>query len=809
MTQITKVQSFAGAQNQCFINFGALSGAFPGNVAHGWMVYFRETSGDSGAFQYLGAKCDQTGLGQRIFTDSNGGAARYGLESNGTTSPNRATTSVYTQAQWHCFFGVYDGSGVAGTDIKIYHSINGGSFVEATYSATNDGSGSIATDAADSFMIGNRPTSLDRAFKGRLGYLAHFDLTGTPITSAAEVQAIFDNGPLSDSRCDFLWANGQDYVGGKTPTSTGSGDTDDTVNLPPNIELGDASEDVDVTCQLGQVEIAGFNVEVVINNTIEVTCQLGQVEISGYAATVQHGVPTTIEADFAGANANLSTSTVTNPTSSTPLVTIFVRSPDDAEWQQHQYKLVGVANKTVKNRVKLTGKEDDPDAYLGTYQGPWWSADPSAGPEGWTLCSWTQVSGDYIEFDIEPGANDTIYVASLPPQNEVTVLAWIQELAAAHPTLVHDDVPSSVAFGGDPYVCALSGSGADENGRSITNRPLYAFRIGNDSLGTFPKRIVELWSGVHSGEWNGLLQLRGFASVLFDPAYSDDLLSRFDFVVRPLHSIKGNYLGFRRNEAAASIVNHADANREWADGDTTLATVVQWQGILDFDYGVTHSDNVFGFFDFHDGKNVSQKAWMYQYDSQPNIAEWAALVDAENSDINAADLTGTNGTTQQYWVNKGVPFAWTCELADEKSTVAEVMAFGEAYARALIGADDAGMLGEPSNNVVANCQLGQIEISGYQVTVQVAESVDCQLGQVEVSGLPATVNIGDLINLQLGSVEIAGFALEVEQAVSIQLALGSVQISGFPIIVVHGESEFTPKANRFVLVPPRNNLVRA
>lgn len=742
MTTLTQVQSFAGAvANTNHISFGALSGAFPGNVAHGWMVYFRETSGDSGAFQYLLAKGDGTGAGQRVFTDSIGGAARYGMESTGNTlAPSRGTTTVYTQAQWHCLMGIYDGAGVASTDIKIYHSINGGAFVEATYSSATEGGGSIVTDALDSFVIGNRPGSLDRPFKGRLAYVGHFDLSGTPITSASQVQTIFDNGPLSDSRCDFLWANGADLVGGKTPTSTGSGVTVDTVNLPPNTQLGSLSITGTGTA-VQQLQVASGTGTVSIPNITGTGAAIQQLQIASGNGTVGNDVTgtgnaiqqlqiasgsgtvtspaatTTLDANFAGANANTTLSSVSNANTMTPTVVIRVRSPEDSEWQQALYKLNDVAGKTLTNQILLAEKEDDPDAFLGSWEGPWWSTDPSAGPEGWTNVAWSQVSGDRITFTLSPGAANTIYVATMPPWTQTVVAAWIASLESAFPTYIHDDLPSRVALGGAAYVCALSGSGVDENGRSISNLPIYGFRIGNDSAGTFPKRRIVLFSGVHSGEWYGGAQLRGFVAELLTGIHSATLLAEFDFYVYPLHSIKGNYLGFRRNEAASSFLNNADANREWADGDGTLATVVQVQGILDVDHGVAHSE-VKGFFDFHDGKNVSDVAWFYYFTGQTGFTEFGALVAAENAEIVPAFSAIASGTTSQYWMGKGVNFAWTCEMADEKSTYAEAMGYGAAYARAVKTAEDAGMLGSPASNVTgAGAATQQLQIAAGTGTV--------------------------------------------------------------------------------------------
>lgn len=407
------------------------------------------------------------------------------------------------------------------------------------------------------------------------------------------------------------------------------------------------------------------------------------------ATAVLPSVTTTLSASDAGDNANASLSVINNANTDTPTAVIRFRSPEDSEWQQGKYKLIGVRNKTVTNEWLLTEKEDA-DSYLGTWQGPWYSFDGV----NWTnQPSWSQVAGDRMTFVINCGANDEVWIASLPPWTQDTVAAWIGALATAHPTRIKDDLPSRIALG-DPsaYVVGRSGTGTDENGRSVSNLPLYSFVIRDDALGDpANKRWIELWSGVHSGEWNGGLQLRGAVNEILNGTHSTALLSRFIFVVRPILSPKGNYLGFRRNEAAASYLNNLDANREWADGDTSLATVVQWQGILDTDHGVAHGQKVVGFFDFHDGKNTSNTAWFYYQPGSTIATSFLDLVNDENAAIISIEST-SDGNTSDYWESKGIKFNWTCEGADEKSTVAQVEAFGAAYMRALKTADDAGLV---------------------------------------------------------------------------------------------------------------------
>lgn len=476
---------------------------------------------------------------------------------------------------------------------------------------------------------------------------------------------------------------------------------------------------------------------------------------------------TTLEANFAGANANASLSSITFPETVAPVAVIRVRSPEDSEWQQCLYRLQGVRGKSLTNQILLTEKEDA-DSYLGTWQGPWYSFD---GVNWINQPAWTQTAGDRVSFSIDAGNNDQVWVATLPPWTQDTVAAWIADLAAAHPNRIKSDLPSHVAHGGAPYVCALSGTGTDENGRQVTNLPLTSFVIRDDSLGVpSQKRWIELWAGIHANEWNGGIQLRGAVNEILNGVHSAALLSRFVFVVRPIMSPKGAYLGFRRNEAAASYLNNLDANREWADGDTSVATVVQWQGILDVDHGVNHADRVVGFFDFHDGKNTSQLAWFYYQPGSPIAAAFAALVQAENAAINSVE-SSVSGTTASYWQSKGVPFNWTCECADEKSTVAEVEAFGAAYMRALLSADNAGLL--PTFTAAA-AAVSVESATQLQTAIQLAANASA-------SALSASA-------ILTGSDSAAAAVGSVSAASEIQTA---IRLAALPVVGVSSQSELT------------------
>lgn len=392
-----------------------------------------------------------------------------------------------------------------------------------------------------------------------------------------------------------------------------------------------------------------------------------------------NAVATTLDVDFAGCNVDGTASTIDDATTSTPTLNITPRTPDDVDWQQCLIAADGVTNKTITVDIDLVDKETD-NTFDAAYTGPWYAFD-LGGP--WTNQTVYTDSAGHLIFDVPCGANARVYVATIPPLTEDTALAWIQDLETANPTLIHDDLPARLDLNDGAYVCGRSGTGIDENSRSISNRPMYGFRVSDDTTGAQSpnaKRTLIVQCGVHCGEWNGWHWLQGFMEEwLATPA----LLEHFDLVVYPLVSILGNYLGFRRNEAASPYSGNLDLNREFFDGDGSLDTVVRWQKILDRNHGV-HLHNVVGAYDFHDGSKTGAngKAWHIYPPGMTDQAAISALLTDEDPELNGV-VSVLDGTTQYYFADeKGINIVFTFEVRDELSTIPEVRGYGAATARA-------------------------------------------------------------------------------------------------------------------------------
>lgn len=397
---------------------------------------------------------------------------------------------------------------------------------------------------------------------------------------------------------------------------------------------------------------------------------------------------------FSGSNLAAS-STISNAGTSTPTLNVTPFNPDPLEtiWQQYLLGVSDVAGKTLSVIVTTTNKETD-TLYAGTYDGPWWSPDPNA--LVWNKVSSFVSSGSTMTYSITPGANSTIYIASLPPQTLARTLAWINDLAATYPTLIHDDLKPRVRKGIGPYVCGVSGTHKDESGRTLSGLHMYGFRISNDSAGpSFPnaKRELILMAGVHSHEWNGFLELQGFIDELLTNASLSVLLDEFNIFVYPAHSVGGIELGFRRSEAINSTTQSYDSNRYWGDGTGTVPTVVLWQDIFDEQHGV-FLHNVVGQIDFHDAtkNNTTDGNAYYNYVSgMTNFATIESIMTGQSAELSGVPL-GVSVTTNEYFHDKGINFAITVEARDERNSVVQTKEYGRATARAVKGIYEADLL---------------------------------------------------------------------------------------------------------------------
>lgn len=422
-----------------------------------------------------------------------------------------------------------------------------------------------------------------------------------------------------------------------------------------------------------------------------------------------NAVPATLDVDFAGCNVDGATSSIDDAATSTPTLNIFFRTPDDTNWQQGLVAVDDVAGKTLNVDFDLADKEID-NTFDAAYPGPWYAFD-IGGP--WTNQTTYTDTGGHLTFTVPCGVNNRVYIATIPPLTEEAALAWIQDLETANPTLIHDDLPARIDLDDGAYVCGRSGTGVDENSRSISNRAMYGFRISDDTTGPQSpnaKRTLIVTCGVHCGEWNGWHCLQGFVTEWLGNA---SLLEHFDLVVYPLVSVLGNYLGFRRNEAAPTIGGNLDLNREFADGDGSLDTVVRWQNILDRNHGV-HLHNVVGAYDFHDGTKTGAngKAWHYYRTGMADQAAISALITDEDAELNAVELT-LDGTTQFYFFdNKGKNIALTFEFRDELSTVPEIRGYGAAIARATDSIRAGGYMNDYLGKLIGEPQPESFE-SGF------------------------------------------------------------------------------------------------
>lgn len=725
MPQITSFDRTSNAAASR-VNYGVRTDIVGAGGPRTVLYYGKPTTGGGGGVGYLFC-----GHWFRVnFSESNTRTAFSWANYSTGNAPGRvsANGTVTFTDRLHIAY-TWDG-GATSSGMRIYRGVNEAPLAELSYGMAYEGT---PPDLSTSEFWLYNTNALNRALAGDSYYLAIWPR----VLTLAELQQAQADGPLSVSGCIFLRANGAELVAGSTPVAS-VGITNVTTDLPPNLNLGGDSAALVVvgsaTCAASSVlftsiPLAASGVAQSAAVSALAVAELpvlasGAASSAGEAAlttgvllsasSVAAGfavanldLVTTVFADFAGANINTATSDVADAATATPTVTVAVRSPDDGEWQQYLFRLDGVAGKTVTVKVSLFEKEDA-DTYEATYDGPWTATQPNT--LNWSRVPTWSVSGGYITYTITPATN-SVYIASTVPLNQDTALAWLQDLASTHPTLVHDDLPSRVAFSDGAYVCGRTGLGTDENGRQINALPLYGVRVANDAVGAANKRRIVMFCGVHCGEWNGFHELRGFVDAFATGADSAYLQANFALYVYPLVSALGSYLGYRRMEAKATTGAAGDPNRNWSDGAASVPSVPLWQAILDADHGVNHAEKVVGFIDWHDGKHTSEDRFYYKYDSQTNLAAMQAIIAANLPGIGIRNFTGIAGTTQKYWLDKGVNWSWTAEVSDENQTVAAMVDVGRQWAAILRDTDEAGLLPQPNQLAAAGYGVGEAVVS--------------------------------------------------------------------------------------------------
>lgn len=196
------------------------------------MARCRPTASGGGGIAYLYAKSNSAGAGPRVLVEHNSGSPRLTFGANSTTKVNFPTRNGNSNSvvynTWQDLAVTWDGS-LTSSGIGLY--VNGTDIGGPVYTS-NDGSGAVASDAANPVLLMNRE-GLGREFVGDLAWVAVWNRVLTTV----EMNTARSDGPLAVSDgLVLLWANQSDLgPSGLTPESRS---TYVAGALPPNTALG-------------------------------------------------------------------------------------------------------------------------------------------------------------------------------------------------------------------------------------------------------------------------------------------------------------------------------------------------------------------------------------------------------------------------------------------------------------------------------------------------------------------------------------------------------------------------------------------
>lgn len=467
----------------------------------------------------------------------------------------------------------------------------------------------------------------------------------------------------------------------------------------PSDTAGTQIDDLTASFAASDVTATGAPPTITLTAPTGVATSGAPVTASGSPPTITLTAPTgaasegsTLELqEFFGSNVSIADSIVTNPDTATPTVDIVIRNPEGgtAIWQHFRFALVNVAGKTVTVNIDLTDQEGG-NTIRSTWSGPY-KANTLDDLSAWTPIARSAPAG-VLTFDVVGGSDNTLYICSMPPGIRPQAEAWIDDLIATYPGMIHDDLPSRVAAGIGPYACDTAPTVVDELGRTISGEPMMGFRIGNDAVGTpSVKPEICVFSMIHPGEDHGFIQLRGFVNKWLSDAAFATVRGRYNVIVRPIGAPNGGKGGYRRYEPRVGLASGDNLNREWK-ASSLNGTAQKWLDILDADHGETFP-RVRALIDFHDLAHSSQIVTAYYRAETPNGTELRAIIAAEFTGEQILESV-SDDTTTDYFVNtKGVGPAFTAEVSDQSTGLSGFIDVGAGWANIVKAWHEAGWLG--------------------------------------------------------------------------------------------------------------------
>lgn len=533
-----------------YVNFGSPD-ALDNLGAQTIIVYARPVS--SGANQFFFTKAGTTSTGCRMWIDHNSGSPRFavGAHSTGTAgNPNTSGTQLtgkVVYGQWQHYQMTWNGT-ISGTSLASFVDDVSAQSASAHYAGT----GSVANDASNSLYLMNRQ-ELDRSFTGDFAYFAIW----SRVLNATERATVRADGPLSvPDGLVLVYANQSDL--GPNELAISARTTYVAGALPPNTALGGgvtSSASIDATTEnatfsgaaSGYVPAAGVTISAVTEDAVFSGTAVGQQTLTTAMVHVGDGF-----------NTHPTNSSVTDPNTATPLVTIVPRTQycdSVTKWRNFQFRLKNVSGKTPSFRVPYA---DYVMSSFASVWRPWYSYDGI----NWT--QWptaTTTSAPYQLFGGVTFTEDSVYLG-FQPGYPVARAKWLIEwLVSNHPGYIHP-----LRSTGADWVAQMLPAQTDELGRTVPAQPFYTYGIWDAQAypdDGKPKRTVVLTCGNHPGETVADWMFEGVIRFLVgNDADAIALRKNFQFVVYPQINPLGRYGGHWRGEWDTAALDK-NSNRDY------------------------------------------------------------------------------------------------------------------------------------------------------------------------------------------------------------------------------------------------------
>jgi len=762
------------------------------------IVYCNPTaSGGAGFAYHIGKTTAGSTAGLRFFITHNGGSPglTFGVSSSGGAGfPQKSgTAGEVTYGSWQHHIADWDGT-LNHSGIHMYIGATESTYAANIGSTSNNGSGSINSDAAKRLFLLNRGDSgnLGREFVGDNGYIARWNR----VLNSTERANVIANGPLSEpSGLILCWANDQDY---STNAITAAGrSTRVTGGTPTNTALGGTG--TTVAPSTGHLVYTGYVPTVSQGGATSVAPSTGHLVYSGYVPTV---VQMGIEGAYERASVVLASSSIVGLGDSA-IVSISPKLQEsevtDTRWLEPSAEVTGVNGyrPTFRflNYKSGSGGMHGYSAWWPTSRRPMYAYPPYDTWNYFDTAVTLDTTNQWIEF-----RNSTAFTGNtvrIGRSRQITVHQvgdWLASMGTTYSSffgpsaaaIAYTPTGSVSGYAAQTYIADEFSTQTDSTGATVPVTPFYAAEINDTSLspvGGHSKRLAVVTSGVHGGEDFGTYHMREFIAYLCGSSTEAQALRRnYRILIYPCMNPPGRAGGGWRGSWTQGTGGADDTNRHFSDTGSTLEIVDKPKAVITTDRASAVPDWMI---DFHGTGNNEYAVFAdpgdaYQDSFKTKLASYGGVTVADEGNSNT-------GFVSWYFHGLGAKLAVTHETGDgTPKSDASIVTHGTAIVNTLNA-----MLTEGAFGIAP--ATGHLTYTGYVPTVSQGSSIVPSTGHLVYTGYVPTVTqgAGTAVAPSTGHLVYTGYVPTVTNggAHTVAPATGHLVYTGYAPTVVQGGSQ--------------------